>query len=214
MTEHHDIGQVLEDFISDRRLQPGDRLPSERALAEQLSTSRATVRRGLARLEANRRLIRHVGRGTFLAEPGENSPEHISPTEILAVRRHLEPAIIPMVVANATAADLERIRHCLAQSEAATTFEDYELWDAALHAAIVESTHNRLLASLYQTINQTREFAVWGDLKRRTFSAAVRRGYEDQHRAIVDALVDRDADAARNAMDVHLRRITDMLLSA
>ena len=57
---------VLKDFIEAEGLEPGDRLPPERDLAFKLGLPRTALRRMLASLEKEGRLIRHVGRGTFI----------------------------------------------------------------------------------------------------------------------------------------------------
>ncbi|MCW8132600.1 MAG: GntR family transcriptional regulator [Planctomycetota bacterium] len=63
------LQQALRQAIVSRKLVPGERLPEERVLAKQFSLSRGTVRRALAQLEDDGLLLRHQGRGTFVAAP-------------------------------------------------------------------------------------------------------------------------------------------------
>lgn len=63
------LQQSLREAIVSRRLAPGSRLPEERELARQFALSRGTVRRALAQLEEAGLLLRHQGRGTFVAAP-------------------------------------------------------------------------------------------------------------------------------------------------
>jgi len=55
--------------------------------------------------------------------------------------------------------------------------------------------------------NEVREQGEWGRLKRKSLTAERRAEYEAQHRAIVDALRDRDADLACELLTGHLKQI-------
>ena len=96
--------------------------------------------------------------------------------------------------------------------KAADDFERFEHWDAALHQAIAEATHNRLIVGLYTTITRARAQADWGELKRRSLTAERRDHYREDHRRIVAALRARDAEGAEAALLDHLRRVRQNLL--
>jgi DNA-binding FadR family transcriptional regulator len=202
-----EVATRIRAYCAEHDLVPGDRLPPERELLDLLGMTRTELRRGLARLEAEREITREVGRGTFVAGKPVGSGD-ISPRDVLAVRLLLEPAMMSLVVANATRTDLDRLEHCVSAAEAAQTQEDFENWDAALHAAIVEATHNALIIDLYSTITAARDSTVWGDLKRASYSAERREVYDEQHRAIVEALVRRDAPSAGAQVSEHLKQIS------
>lgn len=196
---------------------PGAKLPTERALAEQLNVPRSAVRDALSVLEAQRRVVRIIGSGTYVAEV-ENEPAlaatnsgDASPYEIMATRMIFEPRLAVLVVANAGAADFDRMEDCNRRAEAAEDFEEFEHWDAALHQAIAEATHNRLIVSIYATITGARDLAEWGDLKRRSITRERRDIYREEHREIVAALRARDARRAEAAIAAHLVRVRDNL---
>jgi DNA-binding FadR family transcriptional regulator len=203
----------LAETVDTGALRPGGRLPTERELVEKTGVGRRGVRKALAQLEAEGRIIRHVGRGTFLAG-GVGSPpgNEASPAEVMAVRLLLEPQVVALVTTSATPRDLERIEHCLRRADAATGFEDFELWDGALHHAITEATHNRFLLSLFALVDSAREDPLWGTLKQRSFNEERRVRYQMGHRAIVEALRKRDPDAAAEAMRAHLIDVRANLL--
>ena len=100
------------------------------------------------------------------------------------------------------------------RAEKATTFEEFERWDAALHRAISEATHNQFLYSILEAVHTARQGPLWGAIKRRNFNEVRRRQYQEQHKAIVTALVDRDADAANAAMRHHLTEVRSTLLGS
>ena len=116
-----------------------------------------------------------------------------------------------LVVAWATAADLEEMDRCLAGGDRAASYEEFESWDLALHRCIMAASHSPLLAALYQAIEAARHGQVWGDLKRRSASPEHRQQYQGDHRAIVAALRARDSAQAVEAMRLHLARVSDHL---
>jgi DNA-binding FadR family transcriptional regulator len=224
---------VIERAIAERGIGPGGRLPTERDLAVSSGQSRAAVRRALGILEADGRIVRHVGRGTFLAPvvgspggsaslaggaPGTGSAEGTdgsaatSPAEIMAVRLLIEPRMMPLAVAAATSADFAEIERCLAKGDEAASYEDFEVWDAALHRAFAGATHNSLLASVMRMINEARDQPLWGTLKRRSSTPERRDAYRHDHRAIAGALAERHAEAATEAMRQHLLRVRANIL--
>ncbi|HXB48968.1 MAG TPA: FCD domain-containing protein [Streptosporangiaceae bacterium] len=130
-----------------------------------------------------------------------------APADVMTIRRLLEPPAMSLVVSWATAADLEEMQRCLAGGDQAATFEEFESWDLALHRCIMAASHSPLLVALYQGIEQARHGQVWGDLKRRSASQERRAEYQQDHRAIVDALRARDSGRAVEAMRLHLARV-------
>jgi DNA-binding FadR family transcriptional regulator len=103
---------------------------------------------------------------------------------------------------------------CLTGGDAATSFEEFETWDLALHRCIMAAAHSPLLAALYGFVESARHGQVWGDLKRRSTSRQRRELYQEDHHSIVEELRARDADAAIEAMRRHLARVAEHLLGA
>ena len=116
-----------------------------------------------------------------------------------------------LVVAWATAADLEEMDRCIALGDRAATFEEFEACDLSLHRCIMAASHSPLLAALYGEIEAARHGHVWGDLKRRSSSPERRAQYQGDHRAIVQALRSRDSGGAVEAMRQHLGRVQEHL---
>ncbi len=96
----------------------------------------------------------------------------VSPAELMAARLVLEPALIAMVIGNATAADFDRMDACNHEAEAASTLEAFEHWDAALHEAIAEATHNRFITGVFRLMSDARAGRVWRALAPRRCSSA------------------------------------------
>ncbi len=129
----------------------------------------------------------------------------------MAIRRLLEPPAMRLVVAWATAADYAEMDRCLAGAERAASYDEFELWDLALHRTILAASHSPLLARLYAVIEEARHGRFWGDLKRRSASRERQREYQADHRRLVAALRARDADRAVEAMRAHLALVASHL---
>jgi GntR family transcriptional regulator, uxu operon transcriptional repressor len=199
----------------------GGRLANERRLAAELGVTRSAVRHGLAVLEAQGKISREVGRGTFLVDTGEHpdgfglSPLiDVGPADVMAVRRLVEPQAMALVVAWATPRDFEEMERCLAGGATAESYEDFEVWDLALHRCVFAAGHSQLLMRLYDVIEASRQGRMWGDLKRRADSRHNRELYQEDHRELVAALRARDTERAAAAMRTHLGRVEANLLGS
>lgn len=142
---------------------------------------------------------------------GPDSSSGFAPADVMAIRRMLEPSAMRLVVAWATVADFQEMDRCLAGGERAASFDEFELWDLALHRCILAASHSPLLARLYAVIDEARHGRFWGDLKRRAASRERQMVYQADHRELVAALRARDADRAVEAMRTHLARVASHL---
>jgi DNA-binding FadR family transcriptional regulator len=132
----------------------------------------------------------------------------------MAARRLIEPQVLPLVVAWATTRDFDEMRRCLEGGAAADSAEEFEVWDFALHHAIVAASRNQLVLRMYGAVERARQGELWGSLKRRNDSRERRAIYQDEHVDIVDALCARELARAVEAMDGHLSRVEANLLGA
>jgi DNA-binding FadR family transcriptional regulator len=90
--------------------------------------------------------------------------------------------------------------------------EQFEVWDGALHQAIADATHNTFIKEVFHLMNKVREQGDWGSLKMKSLTPERRNAYELEHRALVNALKDRDEERARRLLMEHLVRIRHNLL--
>lgn len=204
-----DLALWLQDKTTGGWHRPGERLPTERALANQFGLSRAAVRRVLDRMEQEGLIYRRVGSGTYIAERPEEPQDgpvwrNVGPRELMEARLTLEPHIARVFIDNARPGDIERMRRCLERSEASRSFEDFELWDESFHEALVAGTRNRLFVEWYAMISAARRDARWTGIKRRVYTRDYRTRIEAQHRRILEALEARSADAAARTVQAHL----------
>lgn len=213
----------IERSIASGAWAPGTKLPTERELEAQFGFARNTLRKSLRRLEAEGKIVRHVGRGSFVAPVranviGTNEATlgqrlaGASPAEVMEVRLTIEPHAAELAATRANADDFKRIGQCLQECERAPDVMGFEHWDGMLHLAIIAATKNSLLETLCGAINEVRNQPEWTNLKQRSVTPERRKLYQEQHAAIVTALRDRDADGARRALRHHLLTVQANLL--
>jgi len=214
------LAAFLTEEIASGRLRAGMKLPAERHLSEQFAASRGAVRRVLQDLKDRGLITQTVGSGTFvspgasqaLPPPALDDEERItggqtSPAELMEARLLIEPLMPRLIAKNATGADFVKMMECIERSEASQTIEEFEHWDGELHRAFAIATHNSFFIKILELTNRVREQGEWGRLKARSLTPERRLEYQTQHRAIVEALRDRDAHAASEALTGHLRQI-------
>jgi GntR family transcriptional repressor for pyruvate dehydrogenase complex len=211
------IGSVIQGHY-----RPGEQLPTEEELAHQLGVSRPVVREATKAVTMLGMLRSRQGRGTEVL-PDENwnefAPEVLEArrelqTEeeflihLLELRRIIEVEAAALAAQRAGAADIDALRsHLDAMGEVGDDAAAFAAIDVAFHDAILAATGNRPLRSLLRSI----EPAL---LAARTMSLASRpSGVERsirEHRAILKAIDDGSASAARRAMSSHLSWTADL----
>jgi GntR family uxuAB operon transcriptional repressor len=205
---------ALKDFINVEMLQPGDRLPPERDLAVKLGVPRTALRRMLAELETEGQLIRHVGRGTFIA--GHIPPAKVPrlgasrealrtyPAEVFETRLIIEPKIAALAALRATPQEVDDMGKAIQRGRKAATLAEFEHWDAVFHRLIVQSARNGLMMALYERIDALRAGKLWGRMKEQSLTPERMAHYSCSHEEILGALVDRDSTNAERLMQNHI----------
>lgn len=209
--------QYLMDELNSNRLVPGARLPPERLWCEQFEISRGTVRRVLARLRERGLITQVKGSGTFVSSQSpEKQPErklYTSPAELMEARLLIEPLMPALIVKNANAHDFELMEECLLRSEQAETIEQFEHWDGELHRSFALATHNSMFLHILELTNRIREEGEWGRLKMQSLTPERLQQYRQQHRAIYQAMLNRDLNESKTHMIAHLEQIQDNLFN-
>lgn len=200
----------LEKLVTDE-LRPGDRLPPERVLAENLAVSRTTIREALHELEQRRLLSRTPGRGTIvLPRPAAASAmldtlacDDAEQANVAELRMLVEPQIAALAAHRARPADLVLLEDILAASHAGLSPAESLQQDVAFHVQLARTAGNPLLVSLCELSN------VWVQQVRARSHAtmAARRSSFEGHRAIYRAVENHDPDLAQQAMADHLAAV-------
>lgn len=215
-----DPASRLRNYILDRELASGSRLPPERQLTEELGLSRATVRKALDVLEREGLIWRHVGKGTFVAEASVPKASvtaavelgrQLTPFRMMRARLAIEPAIAREAAVNASGETLARMRRAIERAKAATTWHEYEIQDDNFHRAVAEASDNLLLIALFDQLNEVRRAVAWGNVSRATAQPSANHSSFAEHDAIADAISRRDPAEAYEAMRRHLGSVARRL---
>ncbi|HYV16892.1 MAG TPA: FadR/GntR family transcriptional regulator [Conexibacter sp.] len=207
---YEQVVERLREFIDTQRLQPGDRLMSERELAERLGVSRTSVRQALTALRVMGFVeIRH-GDGVYLLRaPGDVIPNlaseivgsEVDHPMIWEVREGIEVQAARLAARRRSDADVAAMREALDLMETAIAGgDDGILEDRRFHHAIVAAAGNPLLRQLTDQL---------ADLIDRTSEASLTHVGRPpislkRHRAILAAIERQDEAAAAEQMRRHV----------
>lgn len=201
---------ILNMIIVDKRFVPGDKLPNENILAEELKISRTTLREAIKILTAHGILEIQRGKGTYVNDcidlEGNIGIDQIATYKINArdlyeMRLIFEPEAAYYAALRATDRELQRIMEYGAIiEEKIRNGEDRTLAEQEFHKSIAKATHNefmnKLMPIIYQAIGKGVALSGKNDL-------AIEDTLHD-HRMIIDFLKNRDGEGARVSMKLHI----------
>lgn len=216
------IAQICQ-MIRHGRLQAGDRLPSERELAEQIGVSRPSLREALRALEIAGLVETRHGGGTYvrdllsgpissLALVLDASGDMVG--DLWEVRTIFEPPIAALAALRATPEDIDLLGQIIARMREIgfdpTSSEQASMLDRSFHAAVVRASGNVAAVHVLQVIHQHLQEG------RRHFINSPARWSQAQaaHCAILDAIRRRQPREAHDAMLQHLQDVEAFILGA
>ncbi|MEW6113291.1 MAG: FadR/GntR family transcriptional regulator [Thermodesulfobacteriota bacterium] len=204
--------EQISQMLSAEQMKPGDSLPSERSLMEQLGISRVAVREALRVLEMMGLIEVKPGKGIFVAHPDHSifgpfeqwlSVHQEALLEHFEVRMLIEPHAAGFCAQRASKDQIRAMKKTLEKFKQANKQEDLVAMiraDAQLHQLIAVATGNRTLATLMDTFT--------GSLLEGWKASLRVEGRSDktvlEHAAIVEAIERRDSDKAQTLMRKHL----------
>ena len=194
-----------------------ERLPAERNLAEEFGVSRGTIRSVLEILEQQHLVTRQIGSGTYVTHREITNQQEISsitsPLEMNEVRIAIEPHMVRLAIANASSRDLDELREALRQCEDCDGDpEKFARGDAAFHLALAHCSRNKLMYWLYERISEVRRYSQWRTMKAKLLTSDRIEHYNQQHRALYEAIAARDTASAIQLIKDHLYGVHNDLL--
>lgn len=210
---YRQIAGQIAALIDNGEFPAGSRLPAERELATLLGVSRTSVREAIISLEIAGRVEVRVGSGIFVAEPGAAQivgfiDEGPSPFELLAARHLIEGEIAALAARSAKKADLAGMRATVVRMRNhEDNFTKRDAADREFHVRIAAATGNGSLALVVEGLWQQRRGKLWSRIEAYFHTQKMRDGVLLDHTAIIEAIEQRDPDAARAAMHRHLGRV-------
>ncbi len=218
------VVRQIELLILRGILRPGERLPSERELAERLGVSRPSLRDAIATLQDRGLLATKAGSGIFISEAlGSAFPEALvdlfarhdeAVFDYIAFRRDMEGLAADRATRLGSDTDLQVIAAVLAKMEAAhqkrNPAEEAQL-DAEFHLAIIEASHNVVMLHMMRAMFRMLREGVFYNRQIMFKQRTTRDDLLEQHRAINEAIQERDGQKARAAVEEHLSYVETSL---
>ena len=214
---YEQIVKQIEESILKGELKPGDQLPAERELAQQFGVSRTAVREAVKTLREKGLVESYSGRGTFITNGTSQAikqsldfmmriGQQDGLVQLAEVRQILEPEIAALAASRVQEQHLAMMREAVAVMDEALRDPDaYIEADLDFHLSLAEAAENPIILSLIDSIvgllreQRLRIFYVDGGPERGQF----------HHKRILEAVEQRDADGARDAMRAHLQQVRE-----
>jgi len=211
------VAEQIEKRILDGELRNGDRLPTERELAEQFQVSRTAVREAMKILAQKGLVAMRPGRGTIVIDGAHQAMQHSinlamklklgevgGSDNLVEVREILETEIAALAAARATEKEIAIMREAVkVMDESLNDADTFIVADNIFHEALAQGTQNTLILILVNSIVN-----LLSEQRKQIFSVegGPQRG-QLHHKKILESIIRRDPEAAREAMRAHLRQV-------
>jgi DNA-binding FadR family transcriptional regulator len=218
------VARLLCEQISHHDLKPGDRLPSENALAAHFGVSRPVVREAIAMLKADGLLETFQGSGAYIRVPDDQAVNGLdtltrasvsSLLDLIDVRRVIEGEIAAKAAERRSSGQLAAIDKALTRlRRVQTAGQSGVAEDLGFHQAIADACGNAYWRRILDTLSKQIEIAIGvtrtNEALRHDFYIAV----DEEHTALRDAIAAQDIEGARAAATRHMAQSADRVLSA
>lgn len=206
---------IADDILSmitiEKRFSPGDKLPNEMELSEELNISRTTLREAIRILVTNGILEIKRGRGTFVKKGidvsntmqsfNDLSNARINAKDLYEMRLIFEPEAAYYATIRASDAELKRILDYGKQIEEKINLgQDRTDVEQKFHKAIAKATHNEFMDKLMPVIFQGIDKGVILSQK----NERVAKDTINDHKMIMEFMEARNPEGARSAMKIHI----------
>lgn len=213
------VALQIEQRILDGELHSGDRLPTERELAEQFHVSRTAVREALKILAQKGLVDMRPGRGTIVIDGAPQALQHSlglvmrlklgevgGSNSLVEVREILEVEIAALAAARATEQDVSALDEAVqTMDESLRDADAFIAADNQFHEALARATQNTLILALVNSIVN-----LLSEQRKQIFATegGPQRG-QVHHKSILASVVNHDPEAARAAMRAHLQQVRE-----
>ena len=213
------IVQQIKDQIKKGILKPGEKLPSERKLADLLRVSRASIREAIQALAFSGYLEVIQGKGTYILEIATQYDEIVkffsefsnySLDYLMEARIMLEGEFARLAALNASPEEIDVIERIFNEIAKSKDINSFVVKDLKFHLTIAKATHNPIMNGIMKIIG---EMLYKETHKIIEISKDTRVNTIETARNLVQAIKQRNADQAKELMSEHIRNIRASLES-
>ncbi|MDB5858019.1 MAG: transcriptional regulator, GntR family-like protein [Ramlibacter sp.] len=216
---YRQIAEQLRGLIAGGEFAPGARLPAERDLARQLGVSRPSVREALIALEVEGWVEVRSGSGIYVQPqpqrngaaraPANDGTAEWGPLEVMRARELVEGEVAALAARRAKKPQLAAMASALAQMrDEAEAGVGPQSGDEAFHHAIAQACGNEVLSDTVRSYWHARQGPLFSRLGDHFENPASWQAALAEHAAVLAAIRARDPEAARAAMQQHLKKAT------
>jgi GntR family transcriptional repressor for pyruvate dehydrogenase complex len=212
------ISKEIEKKILDKKFKPGDRIPSERALASEFEVSRNTVREALKILVEKKVLIVKTGAGNYVSQDASKliSSALMSFTrqkkkrlsDVFELRKIIEPETAAIASQRIKPEYIEKLENSISEQKKALDTKAFRKADRKFHKIIAKSASNSVLISLYEKIESIIEESRSDEL----LSPERLEKSLENHKKILEAIKNRDSKKSYKMMKKHMEDIEKTLI--
>lgn len=218
------VAEKIVQAINDRKLQHGEKLPSEREIAEQMNVSRTVVREALSALRIGGVVSVHIGDGTYVAETVSEKKtlrevpialeQYESPLEIWEARKALESAVGALAINKASKKNLqflEGVFHEMAARVEATDYEGYLSANRKFHWALLRFADNPILYRIAAALLDMTDQLLTKEPTRQYLAVDLPQSLE-KHKKILEAFKTADSAGLTEAVNHHFDELRKFYL--
>lgn len=210
---------ALIDYITSKKMLPGDKMPTEAELIEQTGVSRSTIREAIKILSARNILEIHQGSGAYISSRRGVPDDPLGLTfiydadqlaiDLLDVRVMIEPKAAMLAALHATDTQIHALlEQCSLVEKLIRSDADYEKEDVKLHTMICESSGNRILINLsYILMSSVGKTIVATSDSLRDSNTYI------YHRKTIEAIARHDPISAEKSMRCHVGALREYIVS-
>jgi DNA-binding FadR family transcriptional regulator len=212
------IADQMRNLIATGEFAVGTRLPAERDLSKQLGVSRPSVREALIALEVEGAIEVRTGSGIYVRNKKPNPKARANklaltvsvawgPLELMRARELVESEVAAQAARNAKRADINTMRDALEQMHAAATAgKNPRAGDEAFHLAVAQACGNAVLHDTVRQYWQAQQNPLFTRMSDYFDNPRSWKAAWAEHALLLDAISRHDVQAARDAMQLHLKK--------
>jgi GntR family hexuronate regulon transcriptional repressor len=214
---YQQIARTIAAAIAEGRYASGERLPSERELADEFGVSRPTIRDAMIALEFQGLVEARPGSGVFVhaaAPAADDAPEtEMSALALTEARRLFEGEACALTAACINDEQLTGLERLASDMEGTVAPDEIERLEQEFHLTVARASGNAAIAAGVEDLWIMRRQSPQCVTALRRARAATAGNFVAEHRKVIAALRERDPKVARQAIHAHLTQVIDDLLA-
>ena len=207
------VVEYVNQGIQERKLKPGDRLPAERELAEELDISRNSVREGLRVMENIGILDSRRGSGNYVSMNFDSTMtdmlasmyvlKGITESQLTEYRFAIEWMAMHLAVMRAGKEEKEELREALRNLQEAKTEDDRIQYDRKIHQTMVNATRNEFMIISYRALTNFMDSYIRSMRRRIIKGMQSNHQLEETHRLLAEGVISGDLEMGLKGIRGH-----------